>query len=187
VAGEFGVFLKRLTPPRHSREREPWVREQARSYEKPKRIRSGFWTSREIPERTGTPLQKAERNRRSGGHATWMSREPRWATGTYARGGRLVRASVAGEFVRVARLCRARMSGQAFLVSFCGGGLPPFDKRDSPEGAKQDGRADSVRRRNTQAKATGLFPFGPAQVLFAAMTRLRPEWGKLREPSHNPK
>jgi hypothetical protein len=92
------------------------------------------------------------------------------------------RASVAGEFVRVARLCRARMAGQAFLVPFVA-----IDKRDSPEGAKQDGRADSVRRRNTQAKATGLFPFGPAQVLFAAITRLRPEWGKLREPSHNPK
>ncbi|GLU36131.1 hypothetical protein Pssp01_02240 [Pseudomonas sp. NBRC 100443] len=73
-------------------------------------------------------------------------------------------------------------AGQAFLVPFVA-----FDKRDSPEGAKQEGRADSVRRRNTQAKATGLFPFGPAQVLFAAMTRLRPEWGKLREPSHNPK
>ncbi|GLU41326.1 hypothetical protein Pssp01_54190 [Pseudomonas sp. NBRC 100443] len=64
------------------------------------------------------------------------------------------RASVAGEFARVARLCRARMSGQAFLVPFVA-----TDKRDSPEGAKQDGRADSVRRRNTQAKATGLFPF----------------------------
>ena len=62
------------------------------------------------------------------------------------------RASVAGEFVRVARLCRARMSGQAFLVPFVA-----FDKRDSPEGAKQDGRADSERRRNTQAKAAG-FP-----------------------------
>ena len=81
------------------------------------------------------------------------------------------RASVAGEFVRVARLHRARMSGQAFLVPFCGGGLPPFDKRDSPEGAKQDGRADSERRRNTQAKATGLFPFGPAQALFVMEPR----------------
>ncbi|SNT48473.1 hypothetical protein SAMN06295949_13431 [Pseudomonas delhiensis] len=36
--------------------------------------------SRESSARTGTPLQKAERNRRSGGHATWMSREPRWAS-----------------------------------------------------------------------------------------------------------
>ena len=86
------------------------------------------------------------------------------------------RASVAGEFARVARLHRARLSGQAFLVPFVA-----FDKRDSPEGAKQDGRANSVRRRNTQAKATGLL------VLFAAMTSLRPEWGKLREPCHNPK
>ena len=67
------------------------------------------------------------------------------------------RASVAGEFARVARLCRARMSGQAFLVPFVA-----FDKRDSPEGAKQDGRADSVRRRNTQAKATG-FPRSQAK------------------------
>jgi len=62
-------------------------------------------------------------------------------------------------------------AGQAFLVPFCGGGLPPFDKRDSPEGAKQDGRADSERRRNTQAKATGLFPFGPAQALFVMEPR----------------
>ena len=69
------------------------------------------------------------------------------------------RASVAGEFVRVARLCRARMAGQAFLVPFVA-----IDKRDSPEGAKHDGRADSVRRRNTQAKA--------AQALFAGMTRV---------------
>ncbi|AMO77334.1 hypothetical protein PcP3B5_39240 [Pseudomonas citronellolis] len=43
------------------------------------------------------------------------------------------RASVAGEFARVARLHRARMSGQAFLVPFVA-----FDKRDSPEGAKQE-------------------------------------------------
>jgi len=69
------------------------------------------------------------------------------------------RASVAGEFARVARLHRARMSGQAFLVPFVA-----IDKRDSPEGAKQDGWANSVRRRNTQAKA--------AQALFAGMTRV---------------
>jgi hypothetical protein len=56
------------------------------------------------------------------------------------------RASVAGEFVRVARLHRARMSGQAFLVPFCGGGLPPIDKRDSPEGAKQETSEHSERR-----------------------------------------
>ena len=62
------------------------------------------------------------------------------------------RASVAGEFARVARLYRARMLGQAFLVPFVA-----FDKRDSPEGAKQKISADSVRRRNTQAKAAG-FP-----------------------------
>ena len=55
-------------------------------------------------------------------------------------------------------------AGQAFLVPFCGGGLPPFDKRDSPEGAEQDGRANPERRRNTQAKA--------AQALFAGMTRV---------------
>ena len=76
------------------------------------------------------------------------------------------RASVAGEFVRVARLCRARMSGQAFLVTSLA-----FERSDSPEGAKQDGRANSERRRNTQAKATGLFPFGPAQALFAMEPR----------------
>ncbi len=81
------------------------------------------------------------------------------------------RASVAGEFARVARLHRARMSGQAFLVPFCGGGLPPFDKRDSPEGAKQDGRADSERRATPSLHATGLFPFGPAQALFAMEPR----------------
>ena len=57
-------------------------------------------------------------------------------------------------------------AGQAFLVPFVA-----IDKRDSPEGAKQDGRADSVRRRNTQAAATGLFPFGPAQALFAMEPR----------------
>jgi len=76
------------------------------------------------------------------------------------------RASVAGEFVRVARLHRARMSGQAFLVPFVA-----FDKRDSPEGAKQDGRANSERRRNTQAEAARLFPFGPARALFAMEPR----------------
>jgi hypothetical protein len=51
------------------------------------------------------------------------------------------RASVAGEFVRVARLHRARMSGQAFLVPFVA-----FDKRDSPEGAKQETSEHSERR-----------------------------------------
>ncbi|KES24777.1 hypothetical protein FG99_09340 [Pseudomonas sp. AAC] len=80
------------------------------------------------------------------------------------------RASVAGEFARVARLHRARMSGQAFLVPFVA-----IDKRDSPEGAKREMSADSERRVTPSKKATGLFPFGPAQVLFAAMTRLRPE------------
>ncbi len=76
------------------------------------------------------------------------------------------RASVAGEFVRVARLCRARMSGQAFLVTSLA-----FERSDSPEGAKQDGRANSELRRNTQAKAAGLFPVGPAQALFAMEPR----------------
>ena len=76
------------------------------------------------------------------------------------------RASVAGEFVRVARLHRARMAGQAFLVPFVA-----IDKRDSPEGAKQEGRANSERRRNTQAKAAGLSRFGPAQALFAMEPR----------------
>ena len=62
------------------------------------------------------------------------------------------RASVAGEFARVARLCRARMSGQAFLVPFVA-----TDKRDSPEGAKQKISADSVRRATPSKKAAG-FP-----------------------------
>jgi len=51
------------------------------------------------------------------------------------------RASVAGEFVRVARLHRARMSGQAFLVTFVA-----TDKSDSPEGAKQETSTHSERR-----------------------------------------
>ncbi|SDL00242.1 hypothetical protein SAMN05216189_10631, partial [Pseudomonas delhiensis] len=62
------------------------------------------------------------------------------------------RASVAGEFARVARLHRARMSGQAFLVTFCGGGLPPFDKSDSPEGAKQKTSEHSERRATPNPK-----------------------------------
>jgi len=60
------------------------------------------------------------------------------------------RASVAGEFVRVARLCRARMSGQAFLVPFVA-----FDKRDSPEGAKQKISADSERRVTPKQELSG--------------------------------
>jgi len=55
-------------------------------------------------------------------------------------GGRLVRAPVAGEFVRVARLHQARMSGQAFWL------LWGDCQSDSPEGAKQKISADSVRR-----------------------------------------
>ncbi len=51
------------------------------------------------------------------------------------------RASVAGEFARVARLHRARMAGQAFLVTFVA-----FDKSDSPEGAKQKTSEQSERR-----------------------------------------
>ncbi|GLU36621.1 hypothetical protein Pssp01_07140 [Pseudomonas sp. NBRC 100443] len=76
------------------------------------------------------------------------------------------RASVAGEFARVARLHRARMSGQAFLVPFVA-----IDKRDSPEGAKREMSADSERRVTPSKKATGLFPFGPAQALFAMEPR----------------
>jgi len=60
------------------------------------------------------------------------------------------RASVAGEFARVARLHRARMSGQAFLVPFVA-----FDKRDSPEGAKQETSTHSVRRATPSPQATG--------------------------------
>ena len=62
------------------------------------------------------------------------------------------RASVAGEFVRVARLYRARMLGQAFLVPFVA-----FDKRDSPEGAKQKISADSERRATPKQDVSG-FP-----------------------------
>jgi len=100
-----------------------------------------------------------------------MSREPRGLQGRTLGGGRLVRASVAGEFARVARLYRARMSGQAFLVLFCGGGLPPFDKRDSPEGAKPETSEHSERRATPKQDVSGLFPFGPAQALFAMEPR----------------
>jgi len=62
-------------------------------------------------------------------------------------------------------------AGQAFLVPFCGGGLPPIDKRDSPEGAKQKISADSVRRAIPKQDVSGLFPFGPAQALFAMKPR----------------
>jgi len=74
---------------------------------------------------------------------------------TLGGGGRLVRASVAGEFARVARLHRARMAGQAFLVPFVA-----FDKRDSPEGAKQKISADSERRATPSPHATGYSPSG---------------------------
>ena len=87
------------------------------------------------------------------------------------------RASVAGEFARVARLHRARMSGQAFLVPFCGGGLPPIDKRDSPEGAKQETSEHSERRATPKQDVSGLFPFGPAQALFAM--KLRPAFAGM--------
>ncbi len=76
------------------------------------------------------------------------------------------RASVAGEFVRVARLYRARMLGQAFLVPFVA-----FDKRDSPEGAKQETSKHSERRGTPSPQVSGLFPFGPAQALFAMEPR----------------
>ena len=60
------------------------------------------------------------------------------------------RASVAGEFARVARLHRARMSGQAFLVPFVA-----FDKRDSPEGAKPETSEHSVRRVTPKQEVSG--------------------------------
>uniref|UniRef100_UPI001C47160F hypothetical protein n=1 Tax=Pseudomonas sp. RW407 TaxID=2202894 RepID=UPI001C47160F len=50
------------------------------------------------------------------------------------------RASVAGEFVKVARLHRARMSGQAFWL------LWGDCQSDSPEGAKQETSTHSERR-----------------------------------------
>ncbi|SFD04877.1 hypothetical protein SAMN05216577_11582 [Pseudomonas citronellolis] len=142
------------------------VREQARSYEEQKQKRVCSWTSRETSARTGTPLQKAERNRRSGGHATWMSREPRGLQ------GRTLGAGLRGGGVREGSPAPSGpYAGQAFLVPFCGGGLPPFDKRDSPEGAKQKISEHSVRRVTPSKKAAGLFPFGPAQALFAMEPR----------------
>ena len=85
------------------------------------------------------------------------------------------RASVAGEFARVARLHRARMSGQAFLVTFCGGGLPPFDKSDSPEGAKQKISADSERRATPSPQATWVIPLraSASAVRDGAASRVR--------------
>jgi len=88
------------------------------------------------------------------------------------------RASVAGEFARVARLHRARMSGQAFLVPFVA-----FDKRDSPEGAKQDGWANSERRRNTQVEATG--SHGPQAPPSPLQNARRLHLGRATRPHHN--
>ena len=84
-----------------------------------------------------------------------VARAPMGYRDVRSGGGRLVRASVAGEFARVARLHRARMSGQAFLVPFCGGGLPPIDKRDSPEGAKPETSEHSVRRVTPKQEVSG--------------------------------
>ncbi|GBL53413.1 hypothetical protein PCLA_01f0543 [Pseudomonas citronellolis] len=135
------------------------VREQARSYEKQKRVCS--WTSRETSERTETPLQKAERSPRSGGHATWMSREPRELQ------GRTLGAGLRGGGVREGSpTLSGPYAGQAFLVPFCGGGLPPFDKRDSPEGAKREIPEHSERR------ATPSPPKSLWVPALAGMTRL---------------
>ncbi|SDJ04966.1 hypothetical protein SAMN05216189_10123 [Pseudomonas delhiensis] len=70
-------------------------------------------------------------------------------------------------------------AGQAFLVPFCGGGLPPFDKRDSPEGAKQETSEHSERRATPSPQANWV----PA---FAGMTRLRAECeSKVREQARS--
>src|SRR5690606_5986988 len=79
--------------------------------------------SRETSAHSETPLQKAERNRRSGGHATWMSREPRGLQ------GRTLGAGLRGGGIREGSPASSGpYAGQAFLVPFVA-----FDKRDSPE------------------------------------------------------
>ena len=166
VGGEFGVILKRLTSSRHSRERgnPGFASKLAPTKSKSTSVLAlvfALGTSRETSERTGTPLQKAERSPRSGGHATWMSREPRGLQ------GRTLGAGLRGGGIREGSPTPSGpYAGQAFLVPFVA-----FDKRDSPEGAKQEISADSVRRGTPKQDVSGLFPFGPAQALFAMEPR----------------
>ena len=88
------------------------------------------------------------------------------------------RASVAGEFARVARLHRARMRGKPFWFL-----LWRLTKGTRPRGRNKTVGQTRCGAETPKPRQLGYSP----SVLFAAMTRLRPEWGKLREPSHNPK
>ncbi len=65
------------------------------------------------------------------------------------------RASVAGEFARVARLHRARMSGQAFLVTFVA-----TDKSDSPEGRNKKHQRTRSGALHQAPKFLGYSPSG---------------------------
>ena len=162
VRSGWGVWSHPDTPHPPSsfpRTREPRVREQARSYEKQKRARScsGFWTSRETAAHSERPFRRPSET----GAQEVMRHGCRESPAGY-RDVPSGRASVAGEFVRVARLCRARMSGQAFLVPFVA-----FDKRDSPEGAKPETSEHSVRRATPSPQVTG-FPRSRTAVRHAS-------------------
>ena len=147
ACGEFGVIPERLPPPVIPENANPGFASKLAPTKSQSALALAFGLPEKYPSAPERPFRRPNETR-----AQEVMRHGCRESPAGYRDVPSGRASVAGEFARVARLYRARMLGQAFLVPFVA-----FDKRDSPEGAKQKISADSVRRRNTQAKAAG-FP-----------------------------
>ena len=166
ACGEFGVIPERLPPPVIPENANPGFASKLAPTKSQSALALAFGLPEKYPSAPERPFRRpsetgAQEVMRHGCRESPDGLQGR-TLGAGLRGGGIREGSPAPS---------GPYAGQAFLVPFCGGGLPPIDKRDSPEGAKQDGRANSERRRNTQAKAAGLFPVGPAQALFAMESR----------------
>ncbi len=88
------------------------------------------------------------------------------------------RASVAGEFVRVARLHRARMRGKPFWFLFAGVAFHRLTKGTRPRGRNKKHPSTPKRRKHTQTRSLWV----PA---FAGMTSWSGNQGPKTKP-HNP-
>ena len=161
ACGEFGVIPERLPPPVIPENANPGFASKLAPTKSQSALALAFGLPEKYPSAPERPFRRPNETRaqevmRHGCRESPDGLQGR-TLGAGLRGGGIREGSPAPS---------GPYAGQAFLVPFVA-----FDKRDSPEGAKQDGRANSERRRNTQAKAAGLFPFGPAQALFAMEPR----------------
>ncbi|MCP1654350.1 hypothetical protein J2T45_001934 [Pseudomonas citronellolis] len=172
VGGEFGVILLLRTPPRHSRERGNPVTGGSRASSLLRRARPLLLWILDFQRNS-----RAHRSAPSEGRAKpALRRSCDMDVARAPMGYRDVpsgRASVAGEFVRVARLYRARMRGKPFWFLFAGVAFHRLTKGTRPRGRnkKSPQTRSGALHRAPNPKVSGLFPFGPAQALFAMEPR----------------